>query len=186
MVALPDRGPVLTKPDFVRRYMAGEFGNRPQSWDTWEQYEASGYVGNIGCRCRDRSNPLGMYNSPPETVRAFVDSIDVPESNLYFYEAPPDERRPLQGELRWWDRGPELYYDFGSGLTMRPGLRANGRQVRGAASTAILRSFLDGESFDWIMQLLDWYPGHVIEFSMFEMPVGVLNNNTIIWEVRRY
>jgi hypothetical protein len=57
----------------------------------------------------------------------------------------------------------------------------------GLAAKTILRSFCCPSSLDDMYTLLELYPGHVIEFGVYNHCLGdVRNRNTIIWEVRRY
>lgn len=59
-------------------------------------------------------------------------------------------------------------------------------QQASAFSRHMLRAAMDSPSFDNLERLLHDYPDHAIEFSTFRRPVGVLNENTIFWEVRYY
>jgi hypothetical protein len=40
--------------------------------------------------------------------------------------------------------------------------------------------------YDWLQELLEIYPDHVIEFSSYSVPVGNLQRCLVVWEVRKY
>ncbi len=55
------------------------------------------------------------------------------------------------------------------------------------AARALLRSVLNPNSYDDLGELLDRYPGHVVELSALEVCYGTCENrNAIVWEVRAY
>ena len=59
--------------------------------------------------------------------------------------------------------------------------------VYGVAARALLRQHLWDNDYADLQELLDLYPGHVVELSACERSVGLIpRHNTIIWEVRRY
>ena len=63
----------------------------------------------------------------------------------------------------------------------------NGIQLNGLNVKMLLLKYIYPNSFNDIMELIDIYPEHVIEFSTYEMPLGdCINRNTVIWEVRQY
>ena len=49
----------------------------------------------------------------------------------------------------------------------------------------LLHHHCDASSFDDLMELLDTYPGAVIEFSTYPFAVGRMNRNMIVWEIRQ-
>jgi hypothetical protein len=70
---------------------------------------------------------------------------------------------------------------------MRTALSLENRHAENSVAVAILRHFLDGSSYDDLVDLLDLYDGAAIEFSVCDRPVGDLDHrNTIFWEVRHY
>ncbi len=42
------------------------------------------------------------------------------------------------------------------------------------------------QAWDDLEALLDKYPDHTVEFTVFDRPVGQLKRQTVIWEVRNY
>lgn len=89
----------------------------------------------------------------------FVDCNALP--GLYFHEAEPSVSM-----RRAFENYPSIH---------RRGLPARCR----------LRALLQ-EDYDWVMELIDLYPEHVVEFSTMSVPCGTMNKRTVIWEVRKY
>ena len=179
--------PVQTKVDFVRRYQAGEFGNRAPTWDTYEEFKESGYKGLVHIRNRVAGGPT-WYDVPWDEVwYKFCECCcQVDGSSLYFSGMAPTATTSLQGEVRQSERYLDLYYSTVP-KPMRASLLEGGRQVYGILALSLLRTHMDASSFDWTQELLERYPGHVIEFSCYGVNWGTIpNRNTILWEVRNY
>ncbi len=69
---------------------------------------------------------------------------------------------------------------------MRPAMK-NPDIATGLKAKIVLEQYLNPSDYDCIMELLDIYQDHIIEFSIFEKFVGnISHRNTIIWEVRNY
>ena len=180
--------PVLTKRDFVRRFLRDEFGNRGQNWNTLEEFLASGYRGLVHVRNRQAWAP-SFYNIPSENVPAeWSKAHKIGNAGWYLAAMAPHHRNLLQGEVRCSPRGLELYGTKARGLPMRDALKAEEFSVQGIIALAELKKALCPNSMEWLRELLNRYPGHVIEFSSFSCPWGTLypNYNTAFWEVRLY
>lgn len=183
--------PVLTKRDFVERYIAGEFGNRAPTWGTISEFLQSGYdSGLIHIRNRIAGGET-YYNVEPRQVPGKWERImrrgGRPE-DFYLSAMCPTEKTILQGEVQQGINGLELYYTT-IPKPMREALAERSRQVYGIIATSMLEPFvfLDANSREWLNVLLDRYPEHVIEFSTFHTKWGTLDNfNTVFWEVRNY
>ena len=91
----------------------------------------------------------------------------------------PDQELIVQGELQ--DR-----YLFSSTalLPMRQALMEKPEHREGIVMQEYLRALLPSDDLEDIMTLQDLYPGHVIEFSTYNVPVGKLKRRTTIWELR--
>lgn len=181
--------PVLTKQDFVRRYQAGEFGNRAPTWDTIEEFLASGYRGLVHIRNRVAGGPT-WYDIPHDEVWfKFCEVIAKPNvsgKTLYFSGMCPTELTVIQGEIQRSARYIDLYYSCVP-KPMRQSLIEGGIQVSGLTAVLLLRCFMDASSHEWLDHLLDEYPEHVIEFTTLSRPWGTIpRRNTIWWEVRNY
>ena len=179
--------PVTNKADFYRRFTAGEFGNHGPMWETYRDYRASGYRGNIAIRTR---TPGGRcdYHIPrrqvPERIRDFRLN-GYGDEMMQFSAMAPDDKIAVQGEAMFADTGLKLFVSFMK-VPMRVALLAAGRHIEGLRAAALLRHYADPDSFDWIMHLLEEFPGHTVEFGCYTCPWGVVpGRNTVIWEVRR-
>lgn len=176
--------PVLTKQNYYRRWLAGEFGNRPQSWNTLEELEKSDYVGPVNIRHTIPGSRYMATNVPKSKCHEVFQEWGVPESQFKFNEPTPDYALTIQGEIFQDYRGLCLTYNTNK-VTMREAMK-NPLFVTGLQSKILLSKYCDPPSYDWIMNLLDLYQDHVIEFSAFNVKTGYLGLNTIIWEVRKY
>lgn len=100
-------------------------------------------------------------------------------------ESAPDHLLLLQGELMQSDKGLYLtgsYEKTDMRSAMKKAWEAEGLQVN-----AILKYLASPGSYDMLMDLLDRYPGHVIEFGIYDCFLGWgRGHNTVIWEVRNY
>ena len=179
--------PVLNKLDFVDRFIAGEFGNRSINWGTLEEYVASGFNGLTHVRNRLAGGDT-WYDVPTiEVARVWaVVARKYGERYLYLSAMGPEYLKTFQGEAIEMPGGLYLHWTD-LPLPMRDGLRLKSRHSTGAESLWLLHHYLCPNSLEWLSYLLREYDGHVIEFSAYSKPVGILPNfNTMFWEVRKY
>lgn len=189
--------PVLNKSDMVKRWVAGEFGNSIKCWDSWDAYvedvgrEKWASESPVALRYKDPGAPFCRYDltfeDAVEQVRDWeedykhfdISKVWVNDSNN------PDRYLRLQGEVARSHRGLELRW---SPLKkkMRHALAEDERNAVGMQAQAILREHLDPVAYDWLEVLLERYPDHVVEFSTWSVPFGVLGWNTVFWECRLY
>ena len=181
--------PVLTKHDFVKRYKAGEFGNHAPTWNALEEYQNAGYKGMVHLRNRQASGTT-IYNVPDYRVKENWDAMlkaGILPSDIYISAMAPHEKNVIQGEVFQSTRHYTLFYSRQVGLPMRDALQKDGNQVHGIMVLTMLRECLDVRSMLWLEDLLQNYPGHVVEFSTFSEQWGTLPGfNTCFWEVRNY
>lgn len=185
--------PVLSKLDFVKRYAKGEFGNAAPTWNTLDEFLASGYKGLVHLRNRVKGGPT-WYNVPSDSVElCYSEAVGagIDRSMIYFSAMAPTEKTVLQGEVMQtdinWNRcGLELYYTTVC-KPMREALQEEAHRVSGIMASELLRLYLCPNSYEWLQVLLSRYPCHVIEFSTYSVKWGTLPNfNTVFWEVRSY
>ena len=185
--------PVKTKADFVRRYSAGEFGNASKSWPSLDAMEQEGVLEFASKRSlyhvrnRIAGGPT-WYNVPPEELAdRWYKAVELNggSNTLYVSEMAPHDRGVLQGEVRRTENYLELRYNTRK-LPMRDGFAEEDLTSIGASAVVRLKEAMDGNSWDWLQYLLDYYPNHVVEFSTFGLPWGTLapRFNTVFWEVR--
>ena len=180
--------PVTNKMDFVRRYSCGEFGNHAPTWDTLHEFLASDYRGLIHIRNRVAGGPT-WYNLSPEKVHIQWDKIldsGVNSQTLYLSGMCPTEKTILQGELQQSLDHIDLTYSTVV-APMREALAAETKFAKGIAALSLVQWAMDAPSFDWMQELLDLYPNHVIEFTCLSVCWGTIpNRNTLVWEIRNY
>ena len=111
--------------------------------------------------------------------------LGVPREAIVLNEIGLDEFIALQGEVMLSPNGMDLRYSTEK-LLMRQALAKSQKHVSGLVAQQTLLAFLDPTSYDNLQRLFDDFPDAIIEFSTYSKPVGVLQNNTVIWEVRNY
>lgn len=183
--------PVLTKKDFVRRYEAGEFGNRSPTWNTLKEFIRAKRARHelVHIRNRIAGGPT-WYNVRAEQVvyeeNYIVCNRLAKREDLYFSLMAPTERTVIQGEVQQSCHHLDLYYSTVK-KPMRDALALGGKQVQGLTAKLLLEQYMDPSSLDHLDYLLNTYLGHVIEFSVYGINWGTIpNRNTVFWEVRKY
>lgn len=196
------RPPVLSKADFVERYLAGEFGNASPSWSTvkdlwdWGCKEfgtgenARPTTGLYHLRNRIAGGPTYYNLGWSEAIARWSEFAAAGQKNWYCSMMAPTEETLINGEVQQTQFavegrcGLDLYYSRVA-KPMRASLLEGGRQVSGIIARLTLEYFLDPSSYDWVMELLQLYPDHVVEFSTYAVNWGTIpGRNTVIWEVR--
>lgn len=178
--------PVKSKSDFVRRYKRGEFGNRAPTWNNvgdfldFYRYEWPPEEQLFHLRNREAGGST-LYNCSFETIKNAHLSSD---RNWYVSAMAPDQHLTLQGEIKRGTLGLELRYSQVK-LPMRDALKKEEHTVSGLRSKLLVASHMNPLSYDWLQELLDNYPNHIIEFASFSVEWGNLPGyNTVFWEVR--
>jgi hypothetical protein len=199
-----ERPPVLTKADFARRYAIGEFGNASPTWTNVQDF--------IDWGCKEFGNgpnarpSEGLFHLRNGVVaggityyklhwsEATAKWLDQPDKSNWFVsmQIPPEVEASLllQGEVYQYEpakNGLHLYYTTVP-KPMRNALKEWSHQTSGLHAVSLLRQALCPNSYEWLMELLDLYPYHVVEFSAYGKKWGTLypNFNCVYWEVRRY
>jgi len=180
--------PVLSKADFSCRYAAGEFGNASPSWQNPSQFLDDYKYGRLyHLRNRQRAGE-SYYNLQPGPCYSSWMMKPNPE-HWYVSEMAPTERTLFQGEVMQPVDGKKCLDLLFTTVRkpMRPALQEKAKRVDGLLAISWLRSMLCPNSYEWLQVLLDRYPGHVVEFSTYEIKWGTLPGfNTVFWEVRNY
>lgn len=179
---------VRSKWDFVKRYKAGEFGNASPTWNSAAECLKSNYRGLVHIR-NTQIGGATFYNVKVEDLEAKMKEVTALGYNaidLYISAMAPSERTTMQGEIMRGATGPRLYYNK-QPVPMRTGFETERLYAGGVTSTELMRHYMNPKSYDWLQVLFDRYPGHVIEFSCYEVEWGTLPGyNTCFWEVRSY
>lgn len=66
-------------------------------------------------------------------------------------------------------------------LPMRPALAQGGRSISRPELMIIL-----GEYYEQLMDVVDSFPDHVVEFTFFKKFVGRFKERLVVWEIRKY
>lgn len=186
------RPPVLTKTDFYRRFLAGEFGNRGPIWFDYESWclDCRSLVNLMSedARFMIRSSKPGGFNQANleshEVVAMWL--VHSRKEQLSISLMCPHDRQTINGELQRDHRGLCLMYSSVK-APMRQSLAAGGRQVFGMQAHEVLDANVYTPDREWLMELLDLYPDHVVEFTAFRIYWGVVPlSKCAVWEVRKY
>jgi hypothetical protein len=182
---MKQRPPVLTKRDFVKRYAALEFGNRPATWNTLSEVVPSS-TALYNLRNRVAGGETWMNLTYADLVNLY-DKVksEGRASQFYISEMAPTKYTTFQGEVFQTEYGLRLWYTRET-LPMRDALRLQSCCCDGIMACQLLRHELPPDDWNWLQFLLDEYPGHVVEFSTYRNRCGVFNQHTMFWEVRKY
>lgn len=196
---LPD--PVLAKKQCYRLWQAGEFGNKLRAWSV-DGWRVSGFGGQVKLRttlggggpCSDDLSP----DAVPLVLGLWERRRGVSPNDVVVCEAADARAAVLQGEYLNDVLGEYLDGVLVGGswghfrhsrerLHMREALAADSRTSTGLVSGLILREAMTPSSWEDWQLLLERYPGHVLEVSVYDRCVGdVPGRNALVWEVRRY
>jgi hypothetical protein len=178
-IQIPDK---RTMYDLLKR---GVLGNAVRHWASLEAMLADPYSGEVGLRSTEIGDPWGLYHTSKAAIVEALAARGHDGRNLEFYESPPDDCRRIQGELMRGPGGHHFRYTFAPGA-MRLALRESELHAAGLEADLLLRQHCDPGCYDWLMELLDTYDGAVVEFTSYSIPVGMLEQPWLIWEVRHY
>ena len=187
---------VTSKSQNYDLWQRGAYGNKLRAWRSLDEWEASGFSGLVALRELGAGGGLCRYDLGPERVRSLAlewAAYGVPLDRIMVNEMAPSDALLLQGEylndvyvqggeVRWgyfrhsWVREP-----------MRAALAANQKVVSGLRADLLIRGAMTPSSHEDWEELIERYPGHVLELSIYESCLGdVPGRNALVWEVRRY
>lgn len=189
---------VLSKKQNYRLWRSGAFGNKLRAWCPVEEWRASGFEGRVVLRTLLGNGGKGLcqYQLLPDEVEPVVASWlgkGVPIGAIMVNESAPDGAMVLQGEylndvyvldgeVRWG----YFLHSFVK-AQMRDALNEKSEVAQGLVADLLLRRAMTPSSYDDWRLLLDRYPGHVFEVSVYGHCLGdVPGRNALVWEVRRY
>ena len=183
------RGGLATKAQFQEAERKGRW-NHLRIWPTVDQLIRSGYDGWLTIRSTVRDSPFFMPEVAPGMVYQVVAELKnrgALQETMYFQEIPNPKtsRRHINFEVM---RNEQFYWvTYGTAqMNLRHDLEQNGLHVTGARAAMVLRHFLGPDSYDDLMDVLNLFPSEVIEATRFNQPVGILDRELVIWEVRNY
>lgn len=183
-----------TKQKNIELLKRGAFGNTLRLWDSWRDAVADdSYEGPYVIRSLRAGGPCvyhGMETKKDLSDFFSLDTLFLSDAredlikSHYVNERMPDHAVSIQGEFLADESGFHIYYALGAGH-MREKLKLDGRAMDGLSALLLLRFYAPTHAHI-VEELSASYPGHVVEFTAFEIGVGNLGWPLIIWEVRKY
>lgn len=179
---------IETKREMYSLQQANRLGNHLQMWDGLNSYIASGYPGEIGLRYAEAGKRC-EYNIAAHDVEARLEQWgqDGLERNkiMICEMAPHKEHGTISGEICLSPDYYWLHHTTGR-LPMREAYAEKWPIATGLQARMIVEHYMDQASLETLHYLLELYPDSIIEFSCFDIGVGIAGCNTIFWEVRNY
>jgi len=178
---------IKDKAQMYEMLRAGLFGNTLRTWDTEEAYLASGYKGRTSLRCKQPGITFRHGLSHEEVLVASRECFEGCEPKEFiFCESAPDWAVIIQGEVQRTWGGLTLTWSQAKSNN-REAMRNGPAQSYGLKAKLLMMEFMDPASYEDVMELLELYQDHVVEFSTFSVSLGSIpGRNTVIWEVRNY
>lgn len=195
---------ISSKSEFYRESLALRMGNRLNQWtfdEFYERYTTGGpaslpkligirTMGYVGMKV------TGLY-TPVQAM--LLMTRHHPESRKWLFdEGAPNEFGTMIGEVMADERGLYLRYVrgceeakthmrrlFEADLLTTPENRI-WKHARGLKASMLLRSHMDASSWEFLNDTLREYDGAMVEFLCLSRNAGILNWNTIFWEVRTH
>jgi hypothetical protein len=168
-------------------YDQGEFGNKPVTFSTIEEYRSSNFKGTLSFRNRKFTSGKNSLFIPRDKVESIYKQWikeGYSPRDIHLTDSVPTKSRILiAGEVQRSENYYDLFYSY-SQKPMRQALIEEPRNAVGLEAKLLLDHFMDPTSRDNLDYLLDKYDGHVVEFTCLEKSWGELKWNTIFWEVR--
>lgn len=186
------RAPVTNKADMYRRIVAGEFGNTLPRW-----FDVDKWLGSSGF------NMYRLWGVQHASITNFPGTrLDVNRTDVVkliqtggfgkSYCISPMVHQI--GNVQWEG---DVWIDDFKGLScsgnMAPAPGSWRRHMLAprlwewSRARALLRHVLNGNSYDDLTDLLELYPGHVVELSALDCCFGTCRGrNAVVWECRKY
>jgi hypothetical protein len=179
---------IRTKRQNYKLCHAGAYGNRVRWWDSIEAWAASGYDEPVAMRVAlEQGGGPKAFHVPPCNVETIVElwgGLGIRREQIRLSEMA-DGRRILQGQYVN-DFTGEFLHTFETG-PMPEALAASHAYSFGLRSKLLLQAHMSPSSYADLEVLLEQYPDHVFEISVWASCLGdTPGRNAIIWEVRRY
>lgn len=181
---------ILTKKQNFKLWVSGGLGNRLRVWSSLGELEANGFQGLISLRYLGIGGQWCFYDLPLTEVRAKIAlmvSEGADEKLIMLNEGAPDDSIEIQGEL-WNGMDRPYWFRFSRAkLKMRDALKVSSETSQGLQSLNLLRSTMTPSSWGDFEVLLEMYPDHVFEVSVYSRCLGdTPGRNALVWEIRRY
>lgn len=180
---------ITTKRQNYELCHAGAYGNRVRQWASIEEWQASDYTGRLALRVAlEHGGGPKAFEVAPQYVEEWVTYWDfqfgIRREQIRLSEMA-DGRRILQGQYAN-DFTGEFFHTFETG-PMPEALAQSHAYAFGLRSKLLMRAHMTPSSYADLEVLLERYPDHVFELSVWASCLGdTPGRNVIVWEVRRY
>lgn len=161
---------IESKHHYYQLYNRCHFGNRPRNWAECQVDEYPGpYMA--------RSKIAGGVTIPTLSRAQCTDTSKI------YSEQMPDHAVQIQGEYL-----PPLDLVYSTvPLTMKEAFKIETLHMRHTCARVFIKERMCAPARERFDELIDEHgQDAIIEFSIYNQPVGILQWNTIIWEVRNY
>lgn len=168
---------IKSKTKMYRYLKAGRLGNTAKTYNTVADIPDDAVVGVRYSKIGSMSRCIYGINKTDLVRVDLTDAVisEYPQANADVV---------MNAEVMEIPKGMHLRYKLGN-MVMRDAMKAPDT-AEGLRALMILLYYMDPTSRDTLTVLLDTYRDHVIEFTIFDRPVGMLGLPTIFWEVRKY
>lgn len=180
---------INTKQQFYNLFKTGAFGNSSPHWDTYKDYLASNYRDIIAIRTRTPGGRCDYFvpkNEVSERIKDFI-SDGWPLDQLHYSAQCPEHDGLMKGEVQLTSQGLYFHGSTSTELAMRQALIQDSFHLFGFEAHLFIKNRMCPNSWEWLQELFDLYPGHIVEFTTLRYSWGTVPGfNTLFWEVRNY
>ena len=184
--------PITNKQQMYDLLLKGELGNTIEAFmslDAWKASPTRNKYPLWMVRTLKPGGPLSV-NCPRDEVEETASRPEFQDAGVCIaYMITSTYQTIWQGDVMRTTDGLTLVGNSYPplGYNWRDAMKSPESAVSGVRAAAKLRYILNPDSYDDVEYLLDEYPDHVVELSVFERSVGVIpNRNYVTWEVRKY
>jgi len=182
-----------SKAESNRLYQLGYYGNKPKTWETWEDFWTDSTTPPYSLRTIHKPGvKLPYYCQPLESkeqvyalVELWMKVYEVPLAAVTYSGYTGDERVKIQMEVMRSEKNYSLRYSRVKKM-LRLALAEESLHLEGLQALILLKTNLCEAAYSKLQELFDEFPDEIIELTVFDCAIGDLGWNTVIWEVRNY
>ena len=184
---LPGTFPIRNREEYFDLWARDVIGNHLRIWNTVEEIPEG--IESVMVREVNPNGGGGFVNVMKTTSVRKLQFL----KRVVYNELAPDELATMQAYIR--KENGIIYLE--AKLTARARLPTRPERMRQAIKRAkcfeglqalhIVRNRVSPRDYEDIVEMLDAYPGHVLEFTSYACGVGwAKHSNVIFWELRGY
>ncbi|MEI6040453.1 MAG: hypothetical protein WCP93_03850 [Candidatus Berkelbacteria bacterium] len=173
---------VRSKMQSIELLEKGTWINATKIWHESKALLESGFNGIVAVRS---FIPWGKFK-PGMTVEKCVEYYSdliragARQSSLFFHEWEPPESLICICHLGRTEYGYELLWSRNSNINI------DTHYVHNAAAVLATKYLAGEHNWDRLQEIFNEYPESVIEFTIHNRRLGVLNWDMLVWEIRNY